>query len=178
LTNLFPDFRAIAGRFSLRQIDRAIWAIWCGPFSLDQLLWDNTVALDKRVECIRSMYLVYAEVVAKSDVRVMENCFDMWWDWLPSNFWGCQAFDNKIQEGDTSKLDSDSKTLLDEMFLVLRKILELPDRRVQCYALHGLGHVHHPDVRALVQAFIDANRKEYDEVTLKWLEQCRDGTVM
>ena len=48
----------------------------------------------------------------------------------------------------------------------------LPDRNSQKSALHGLGHLHHPDVHGEVQQFIDTHGEGF---TLKWLEQCRDG---
>jgi len=43
------------------------------------------------------------------------------------------------------------------------------------YALHGLGHLYHPQVHDAVQGFIDTNPAG---VSLKWLEQCRDCNVM
>jgi hypothetical protein len=51
-------------------------------------------------------------------------------------------------------------------------MLLLPDRNSQKSALHGLGHLHHPDVHGEVQQFIDTHGEGF---TLKWLEQCRDG---
>jgi hypothetical protein len=64
------------------------------------------------------------------------------------------------------------------MFDTLSKILALPDDRTQGYALHGLGHLHHPGVCKLVQDFLDKNRSEMSDDGIRWVEQCRDGIVM
>jgi hypothetical protein len=43
--------------------------------------------------------------------------------------------------GDVSKLDAESRLLLDVMFETLVKILDLPDARTHNFALHGLGYL-------------------------------------
>jgi hypothetical protein len=77
--------------------------------------------------------------------------------------------------GDPSKLDTESRVVLDAMFETLSRILEIPDRETQRCALHGLGHLQHPGVHDLVQRFIETSGAE---LGLKWLEQCRDGSVL
>jgi hypothetical protein len=189
LTKLFRDFPGICRKYSLGQVNQAIWMIIGADFDLVQHLWDNSVSLGERIECIRSMYFVYSDFVAKSDVEIMENCFDMWWDLMADSFWfQSNFFDHseihkgmssmKVQRGEMSKLGSNSRALLGAMFETLGRILELPDRRTQKYALHGLGHLHHPGVRGLVQKHIDDHRGEFTQEGLKWVEQCRDGQVM
>lgn len=189
MTKLFRNFAEICRRYSLGQVNQAIWMIIGADFDLVQYLWDDSVALNDRLECIRSMYFVYSDFVAKSDVEIMENCFDMWWDLVGTSFWFQPGFfdrnrppsapaSRRMKEGEVSKLDSNSRALLDAMFETLERILELPDRRTQMYALHGLGHLHHPGVRDLVQKYIDDNRADFTDDGLKWVEQCRDGCVM
>jgi len=189
LTRMCRNFAEICRKYSLGQVNQAIWMVIGDDFDLVRHLWDSSVALNDRIECIRSMYFVYSDFVAKSDVAIMENCFDMWWDMAGTSFW-CQMdfFDwsrppgapasRRIREGEVSKLNSNSRALLDAMFETLQRILELPDRRTQKFALHGLGHVHHPGVRDLVQKYINDNRADLTDDGLKWMEQCRDGTVM
>lgn len=109
----------------------------------------------------------------------MDNCFDMWWDLILHGFWFQQKiFERRTQMGDVSKLYAESRRLLDVMFETLKQILGLPDARAQGYALHGLGHLHHLAVRETVQKFIDTRQGALTEQGLRWLEQCRDGTVM
>jgi hypothetical protein len=189
LTRMCLSFGDICRKYSLGQVNQAIWMTIGFDFELVKYLWDNSVPLGERLECIRSMYIVYSDFVAKSDLEIMENCFDMWWDLMAGSFWfQPDFFDHseihkgkssmKLQRGETSKLDSDSRALLDAMFETLGRILELPDRRAQKYALHGLGHLHHPGVHDLVQKHIDSNRADLTDSGLKWIEQCRDGSVM
>jgi hypothetical protein len=179
MTRLFSEFGQIAPKYSLAQIDQAIWGIFGENLRLYELLWDSLVPLEDRIDCIRSMYSVYSDFVSKSKEQVMANCFDMWWDMILHGFWfQPKLFKQRIEMGDASKLDSESRRLLDAMFGTLKNILELPDARTQRFALHGLGHLHHPAVRDLVQKFIDAHKTELTEEGLRWIAECRDGTVM
>jgi hypothetical protein len=179
MTKLFSEFGAIAPKYSLAQLNQGIWGILGENLRLYELLWDSSLPLGPRVQCIRSMSSVYSDFVSKSKVEVMENCFDMWWDMILHGFWFQQKlFEKRTEMGDLSKLDTESRLLLDVMFETLKQILDLPDARTQHFALHGLGHLHHPAVRETVQVFIDNRKTELTAEGLQWLEQCRDGTVM
>jgi hypothetical protein len=179
LTRLFSEFGRIGPQYSLAQVDRAFWGILGVRLRLYDLLWDSATPFAERAQCIRSMYLVYSDFVAKSEVEEMVNCFSMWWDLILHGFWfQTKLFERRAQMGDISKLDAELRQLLDVMFETLKRILALPDRRTQSYALHGLGHLHHPGVREAVQQYIDENRAEFTEDGLRWIEECRDGTVM
>jgi hypothetical protein len=181
MTSLFDEFAAVAKRYSLQQVNAGIWAMYSPSFALQKFLWDTTIAVEERSACIRAMYRMYADFVSKSTVETMENCFYMWWDIVATGwggFWSDLQVRSGIEEGDVAKLNNESRTLLNAMFETLQQILELPDPRTQSAALHGLGHLHHPKVRELVQRYIHAHRKELSSEGLKWIEQCRDGTVM
>lgn len=175
LTRLFAHFPSVVRKYSLRQINFGIWALIGHALLLMENLWDRSVPLEKRIACIRAMRSVYADFVATSKVAVMENCFDMWWDMLSDSFW---MHAGQIESPDVRTLDPGSRAMLDAMFETLSQILELPDVRTQTYALHGLGHLHHPGVRALIQQYINVHKREFAPDQLKWVESCRDGTVM
>jgi hypothetical protein len=179
MTKLFSEFAVIGPKYSLAQLDQGIWGILGEKLRLYELLWDSSVPLELRVQCIRSMLSVYSDFVSKSKVEVMPGCFDMWWDLILHGFWFQQKlFERHTKMGDISKLDAESRLLLDVMFETLKQIVGLPDARTQGYALHGLGHLHHPAVRQTVQEFIDNHKTELTEQHLRWVERCRDGTVM
>jgi hypothetical protein len=179
MTRLFTQFPSIAMQYSVEQINAGIWAMFSyGGFRVQKHLWLGATPLPERLGCIRSMYSVYSDFVAKSTVKVMENCFHMWWDMLASSFWEQMNFSNSIADGDTRSLTAEQRAVLDALFETLSKILALPDDRTQACALHGLGHLHHPGVRKLVQQYLDENRSEMRAEGIKWVEQCRDGTVM
>jgi hypothetical protein len=179
MTRLFSEFGRIAPEYSLGQIDQGIWGILGEAQRLYELLWAQSVPLPQRVECIRSMYSVHSDFVFRKNPGPVESGFYMWWDLILHGFW-CQwgPQGRLTRPGDLSSLNADSTALLDVMFETLKRMLELDDRRVQCCALHGLGHLLHPGVHDLVQKFIDEHRSEYNCEGLRWLEQCRDGTVM
>jgi hypothetical protein len=179
MTHLFTKFAEVASTFSLRQINAGIWAmLGPHPFALHNHLWLPTVPLSHRIGCVRSMYFVYSDYVSKSPVQVMEGCFSMWWEFISSSFWEYLRSTEKIEEGEVLRLNHEQRALLDSMFDTLSKILALPDERTQGYALHGLGHLHHPGVRNLVQNFLDSNRSKMSPEEVSWIEQCRDGKVM
>ena len=178
MTKLFSEFGPIASKYSLAQVDQAVWGILGGRLRLHEFLFDATIPLPERLECIRSMYHVYSDFVAKleTDPGPELSGFEMWWDLVLGGFWiPPKPFVPGTYRGDVSKLDQESRVLLDVMFETLKRILDLPHREAQRCALHGLGHLLHPAVRDTVQGYIDANKSD---IPLAWLEHCRDGTVM
>jgi hypothetical protein len=179
MTRLFSEFGAIAPQYSMGQIDQGIWGILGERLRLCELLWDESVPLPERAACIRSMCSVYSDFLCGRHPGPLDSGFYMWWDLILHGFW-CQWGPNgrRTQWGDLSSLNADSTALLDVMFETLKRILELDDERVQGCALHGLGHLHHPGVPELVQKYIDGHKSEYTDEGLRWMEQCRDGTVM
>jgi hypothetical protein len=178
MTRLFRQFGKIGPNYSLQQLNVGIWPMLWEPFALRRYLWDRAVPLADRLACVRSMSVVFADFVAKSDAEVMENCFYMWWDAIAKGFWQDLQFESGSGDTDARKLDPDSRSLLDAMFDMLKRIIEVDDLRTQGYALHGLGHLHHPGVHELVQAYIERHQDGATADELRWLEQCRDGTVM
>ena len=179
MTQLFSKFGQIAPNYSLPQLNQGIWNLLGENLGLYAILWDSSVSLVKRLDCIRSMYNVYSDFVAISDVEIMENCFSMWWDLLGQGFWWqLKLYEAGTKMGDVRSLDSESRVLLDVMFETLNRILQLPDSRTQQFALHGLGHLHHPNVPKTVQGYIDSHKSEFSAQGLRWIEECRDGTFM
>jgi hypothetical protein len=179
MTKLFSEFGRIAPEYSLAQLDQGVWGILGGNLRLYERLWDTSVPLPQRLQCIRSTFRVYSDFVSARNEDVKNTGFFMWWDFILHGFWAEQwALDRRTERGDVSKLDTESRLLLDVMFETLKRILDLPDWKSQECALHGLGHLRHPDVPKTVQEFIDRHRNELTEHRLRWLEDCRDGTVL
>jgi hypothetical protein len=167
-------FRDIGSRFELRQLNQGLWAMFSvGEFELQATLWNDAVPLAERVACLRAMRVPYLEFVAGHPAPVMENAFDMWWDMLMGSFWSQRGFHR-----DYGRLDSNDKAILDAVFETLDAILGSDDPRCQWYALHGLGHLHHPRVPERVTRFMQLHANELEPADVAWLEQCRDGNVM
>jgi hypothetical protein len=64
------------------------------------------------------------------------------------------------------------------MLETLGEILRLDNDTTKFCALRGLGHLHHPGVPAVVQEHIDGHSSGLDPDAIKWLEGCRDGTIL
>jgi hypothetical protein len=171
LHRLMSDFAKIGSNYSLGQINQGIWAMFGPTIEIQEHLWLDSVNLSLRQQCIRAMIVPYRDFVCGHTAEQMENCFDMWWDMIAHAFWGDINYSG-------SSLTDDNRAVLNAMFETLCEILSLPDPRCQQYALHGLGHLQHPDVSKVVQKFIDENREDLHPQTLAWIERCRDGNVM
>ncbi|RYX85929.1 hypothetical protein EON83_04010 [bacterium] len=195
-TRMCREFVVVSKRFTLPQLNQGIWFILFSEVEMGKLLADETIPLKERLDCVHSMLIPFRDFVAQCEVEELENCFWMWWDLLLTFFWsehlwrlkgddlmeamyaddyGTSGHNIEISFDD---LPSEAQALLDAMLETLIAIAELQDERAMSYGLHGLGHLRHPKGSAWLQRFIDENRTEFDDDGLKWLEQCRDGTVM
>ncbi len=174
LTRLFQNFAAVTSKYSPAQISHGIWAMFSPSFSLMDILWDSAVPLEKRLDCIRSMATLFADFVAANDAELLQKCFYMWWHIVVTGFWTHQG---QFETPDLSQLEPEANRLMEAIFETLKQILTVPEPRTQGYALHGLGHLHHPGVQDLVQHYIDQNEDRFTEEHVQWMEQCRDGVV-
>jgi hypothetical protein len=176
MTGLFTSFGQIGTKYSIEQVDQAVWGMFGANLRLYELIFDSSVPIENRLACIRSMHHVYSDFVTHLQTNLPPNLsgFYMWWDLLLHGFWDSnKPYFPGTYKGDASKLDFESRLMLDVLFETLQRILSLADRESQKSALHGLGHLHHPGVRDEVQQFIDSSESDFE---LKWLEACRDGT--
>lgn len=169
VTRLCLEFAEVAESYTLPQIDQGIWLLIAARLDFGQYLRDKRVPLKVRMSCVRAMYRVYADFVSKTDVEVMENCFQMWWDLLLDAFY---------TKGDTGHLDQDAQQIENEMLHTLSQILRLNDPRTQGYALHGLGHLKHPGAKKVVAQYIALHGHKWTDEGKRWLQTCLDGTVM
>jgi hypothetical protein len=74
-----------------------------------------------------------------------DTSVDMWWDSLCYD-WHCG---NRIRERGGEDLE-----LQDTYFETLAEVLWIDSDTCQTAALHGLGHLHHPRTKELVERFI------------------------
>lgn len=174
LTCLFQNFADATSKYSPARISHGIWAMFSPSFSLMDILWDSSIPLEKRGECICAMASLFTNFVAANDAESLQKCFYMWWHIIVTGFWAHQG---QFEAPDLSQLDPEAATLFETMVETLKQILAVPEPRTQGYALHGLGHLQHPGVRNLVQHYIDQNKDRFTEEHVQWMEQCRDGVV-
>jgi len=138
-----PEF--LLSRFTKPQLEEAFWAIE-GPnldCSVSQLIDDSDLPLSIRAECIDSMADLFKRLFAREP---FDSSVQMWWDSLCYD-WHCG---NRNRERGGEDLE-----LQDMFFQTLAKVLAIDSWICQGAALHGLGHLHHPQTKELIERFID-----------------------
>ena len=195
LHSMCRGFAQLTTVYSSEQLNQGLWAVFGAGISCERCLFDPTVDLQLRIECIESMVLPFRDVVALSAVDKRDSFCWMWWDMILHTFWqDADKFDYASLSGssknivetmyqralqfDYAGLSEDSKQILEATFQTLRRILALDHPACQWNALHGLGHLHHPMVRETVQRYLDAHRSELSEEDVRWVEGCSEGKII
>jgi hypothetical protein len=176
LQAMCQNFAELTKVYSHEQLDQGLWAVFGPGITCERYLFDPTVDIRLRMDCIESMYLPFRDVAASLADIPSESFYFMWWHMIPFTFWATAEFD--YAEFNYSDLNDDRKQMADTMYQTLSKILALDHRGCQRCALHGLGHLHHPLVRETVQSYLNVHRNELTDEDVKWVEQCRDGSNM
>jgi hypothetical protein len=150
-----PEF--LLSQFSRDQLEQGFWAIM-GP-NLDcaayRIVLDSDLPFDGKAACISSMFDLFRLLFA---TEPLDTSVQMWWDSFCYD-WHCG---NRKRERGGEDLQ-----LQDAMFRTLSKILSLDSEICEGAALHGLGHLHHPDTQQLISQFINdrpslsKEKKEY-----------------
>jgi hypothetical protein len=138
-----PEF--LRERFTKPQLEEGFWAIH-GPnldCSVSRIIDDSEVPLSLREECIRSMADFFRRLFAGEPY---DTSVQMWWDSLCYD-WSCG---NRNRERGGEDLE-----LQDIYFQTLADVLSIDSWTCQEAALHGLGHLHHPQTSELIDRYID-----------------------
>jgi hypothetical protein len=144
---LFRQPGFLMKRFSKAQLEQGFWAIPSANLgcSVYRLIWDTDLPFAAREECVKSMVDLFAGLFA---TEPLDTSVQMWWDSLCYD-WHCGTRDR--QRG------GEDLVMQDVMFLTLSDILALDSTICRGAALHGLGHLHHPDTDQLVQRYLRQN---------------------
>jgi hypothetical protein len=137
-----PEF--LLSRFTKPQLEEGFWAIQ-GPnldCSVSRIIDDSDQPLSIREGCIGSMVDLFERLFAKEP---LDNSVQMWWDSL-FYAWHCG---NRNRENGGEDLE-----LQDIFFKALPKVLAIDSWICQGAALHGLGHLHHPNSADLTERYI------------------------
>jgi hypothetical protein len=138
-----PEF--LLTRFTKAQLEAGFWAIQ-GPnlnCSVSRIIEDSDLPLSIREECIRSMADLFKRLFA---TEPFDTSVQMWWDSLCYD-WHCG---NRKRERGGEDLE-----LQNVFFETLAKVLAIDSWICQGAALHGLGHLHHPQTKELIERFVD-----------------------
>ena len=144
---LFRNPEFLLQRFTNEQLEEGFWAMQ-GPVlncSLVNLLSDTDLPFDARAECIESMADLFGRLFPRAS---WDSSVGMWWDTLCYD-WHCG--NRNWSNGGEDKL------LQDAFFGTLSKILFFNSNICQGAALHGLGHLHHPDTLGLIGRYLEGH---------------------
>lgn len=140
---LFRQPAFLLERFSKAQLEEGFWGIQVANLDCPayRIVLDSDLPFAAREECVRSMFDLFQQLFAADP---LESSAQMWWDSL------CYDWTMGLRENRGEDL-----MLQNVMFQTLAKILDLDSEPCQQAALHGLGHLRHPDTEGLIQRFID-----------------------
>jgi len=142
---LFREPEFLLSRFTKQQLEAGFWAIMghTQEWSAGNMIEYSDAPLSSRKECIESMAILFERLFANEP---LETAVHMWWDSL-CYAWHCG---NRSRERGGEDLE-----LQDIFFQALSKVLAIDSWICQGAALHGLGHLHHPQTQELVDRFLD-----------------------
>ena len=151
---LFHEPEFLLKRFSKAQLEAGFWAIQSPLLncSIPNLLLDSDLPIAMREQCARSMVDLFKRLFA---IEGLDTSVHMWWDSLCYD-WHCG---NRNRER-----GGDDRQFQDIFFQVLEETLAIDSERCQAAALHGLGHLHHPNTEGLIKRYIERNPSLSDDL--------------
>lgn len=96
----------------------------------------------------------------------------MWWDSITQSL---SFYDP--DEPEPSELTDNQKALREPIFTTLQEILEIPRRDCRISALHGLGHLQHPQTKAIIEEFLSL-ATSIDAEVHDYAVACIDGNIL
>ena len=138
-----PEF--LLSRFTKQELEECFWEImgYTHDWSIGDLIEYSDAPLSSRKECIESMAVLFERLFASEP---LDTSVHMWWDSLCYS-WHCG---NRKRERGGEDLE-----LQDTYFQTLAKVLAIDSWICQGAALHGLGHLHHPRTKELIERFVE-----------------------
>ena len=151
---LFQQPEFLSTRFSKAQLEEGFWAIQganlnCSAYGI---IHESDLPFSQRAGCIRSMFDLFSHLFSKQS---LDTSVSMWWDSMCYD-WHCG--NRKRERG------GDDERLQDAFFETLSKLLSSASETCQGAALHGLGHLHHPETPKLIERYI----QEHPSLTNEW----------
>jgi hypothetical protein len=161
VTELFEDFGRLASPFAPEQVDQGLWFVFGEPFWLQDRLVNPNIAIESREQCVRAMIFPFRDYSLAREAPLSEDVFFMWWDLALTRV-----------ADQTSEIDAVALEVIDQ-------ILQLPAKRCQFAALHGLNHLHPNDAAAeLVRLYLEAHRASLTADEIAWVEACASGEAL
>jgi hypothetical protein len=166
--DLFRHSAELLERYTKAQLEQGFWGVMSGisDVCLDDLIWHSDLDISSKEKLIRSIYDLYANLFV---VEPLRHTCHMWWDSLAYGFhpMGRHSRENSEEE----------RRIQDVMFQTLVRILELDDDECQCAALHGLGHVQHPETKKTIAKYL-RKHPDISEDLKEYATACIGGDML
>ena len=164
LTTLFREPEFLFEAYSLDQLEQGFYFITlllC-YIKFDGLLWAESIPFSLRENCISSMYELFSRFFVMNSLKTIGF---MWWD--------CLAYGYYMSNGKPE--DENGAKVQQAMFETLRHILKIDSEECQKSALHGLGHLKHPETEKTIKDYL---RRRFVKLELReYAEKCIAGTM-
>lgn len=131
-TRLFREPEFLFERFSDKKLKRGFWNLF-GEWEVKDSIWKKDLPWHLRRACIRAMVPLFERFFL---LKPLDDTCHMWWDLF--RYFG----------------DDPDERVINEMYLALAKILFMDSLECQGAALHGLGHITHPNKAALIRRYL------------------------
>lgn len=165
LSRLFKD-PSVLGDYSPGQLEQALWALISNEPPFLEQLWNEEIPLALRKECIESMADLYEKLFAIHPLGESPYSAYMWWDLLTWHY----DLENGIPD------DTDDAAIQQTIHNTLCRILMIPSDHCVKAALHGLGHLKHPQGPGAIDDFL-AKRHDLSKELRDYALQCKEGRI-
>jgi hypothetical protein len=165
---LFENADCLLELYPKDMLEQGFWAIMGGNLenSAYSLIWDSDLSIEVKEKLISSMYFLYEKLFFEEP---LDTSSEMWWDSLAFCYYEGGSRDPANNEED--------RRIQNAMFITLKKILSLNSERCQSAALHGLGHLRHPENSEAITDYIKKN-KNLTTDQIEYANACIAGDIM
>lgn len=165
LTALFRQCDLLRARYTRDQLEQGFWFLISGaPGGLEDLIWEVSIPWDSRAALIEATVDLYRQLFAKDS---LDTSAYMFWDALAYGY----CVPTRYPETDV-----EDRRVQDAMFAALQEILTIDSLDCQLAALHGLGHLRHPDTEVTIARYLERNPALTDEYR-QFARACVTGDI-
>lgn len=164
---LFSSPAFLLDQYNKEVLDQGFWALQSNTLSCSvvELIWDVDVDRNLRKQVIFSMFTLYKELFA---INSLDTSANMWWDSIAYDYCCGNKFRDRSEE---------EREMQDAIFKMLGDVLYLNSLDCQIAALHGLGHLRHPETETLILQYLESH-PELDSEVKKYAMACITGEIM
>lgn len=165
LEAIFRHPEPLRSRYTSEQLEQGFWFLISGaPGGLEDVLWNTDVSWDARAELIHATVDLYRRLFAHD---ALDTSAHMFWDALAYGY----SVPTRHPES-----DAEHRRVQNAMFAALQQILRIDSLACQLAALHGLGHLRHPETESAITKYLERN-PDLSEENRKFALACITGEI-